>query len=156
MWRLIVALGVGLASLILKDSIDNDEDFEKEVKKRVFVSFSMKDKKYRGYLVDQAKDNRTPFTFVDMSVKKPWSEKVWRQKCRSKIKSCDGLIVLLSKNIWHSSGARWEMKCAKEEGVPVVGMHIFKNDRGAVPPELKGEKIIIWTWDNLYKVIKKF
>ncbi len=65
------------------------------------------------------------------------------------------MIVLLSKNTWYSSGARWEIKSAKEEGIPIIGMHIKKNDKGAIPPELKGKKIIQWSWDNLAAIIKK-
>ena len=114
MWRLIIAAGVGVAAFLIKAF--NEEDSQIERKKRIFISFAIEDEKYRNYLVSQAKNERTPFTFIDMSVKKPWDEKVWQRKCRSKIKSCDGLIVLLSKNIWHSSGARWEIKCAREEG----------------------------------------
>lgn len=34
-------------------------------------------------------------------------------------------------------------------------MHVKKNDKGAIPPELKGKKIIEWTWDNLEKTINK-
>lgn len=64
------------------------------------------------------------------------------------------MIVLLSKNIWHSEGARWEIKCAREEGLRVIGMHIKKNDKGAVPPELKGCRIIEWSWRNLEKILK--
>jgi MTH538 TIR-like domain (DUF1863). len=110
MWRLIVAVGVGIVSLLVKDAIENEGEFEEEGKKRVFISFAMEDIEYRGHLVSQAKSERTPFTLIDMSEKEPWKEKVWQQRSRSKIKSCDGLIVLLSKNIWHSSGARWEIK----------------------------------------------
>jgi hypothetical protein len=64
------------------------------------------------------------------------------------------MIVLLSKNTLHSKGARWEIKCAREEGVQVIGMHIKKNDKGAVPPELKGCRIIEWSWKNLEKILK--
>lgn len=90
-----------------------------------------------------------------MSVKQPWSEGEWKKHCRTKIKRCDGMIVLLSKNTWYSSGSRWEIKCAKEEGIPVIGMHVKKNDKGAIPPELKGKRIIEWTWDNLEKSLNK-
>lgn len=53
------------------------------------------------------------------------------------------MIVLLSKNTWHTGGARWEMKCAIEEKKQFieVGMHIKKNDKGAIPTELKGKKL---------------
>jgi len=33
-----------------------------EDKKRVFISFAIEDKKYRDYLVEQAKSDRSPFT----------------------------------------------------------------------------------------------
>lgn len=153
MWPVIV--GVGAVALILKTLFEDEKESNREAKKRIFISFAIEDEQYRDFLVGQAKNERSPFTFVDMSVKQPWNEKIWKQKCRTKIKSCDGMIVLLSKNTWHSSGTRWEIACAKEEGIPVIGMHIKKNDQGAIPPELKGKKIINWTWENLAKEIKK-
>lgn len=148
MWPLI--LGAGAALLL-------NELFEEKPKsnKRIFISFAIEDAKYRDHFVAQAKKENSPFSFVDMSVKKPWNEKIWKQKCRSKIKSCDGVIVLLSKNTYHSKGTRWEIKCATQENITVVGMHIQKKHQGAIPPELKGKKIIIWTWENLEKVIRK-
>jgi nucleoside 2-deoxyribosyltransferase len=153
MWPVII--GAGAVALLLKSLFGNEEDTSREIKKRIFISFAIEDEQYRDYLVKQAKSERSPFTFVDMSVKQPWEEKIWKQKCRSKIKSCDGMIVLLSKNTWHSSGARWEIKCAMEEGLPVIGMHIKKNNQGAIPPELRSKKVITWSWDNLAKVIKR-
>jgi hypothetical protein len=148
-----ILIGAGLGALLLKALFDG-EDEEQEPKK-IFVSFAIEDSKYRDFLVAQAKNEKTPFSFIDMSVKQPWNENEWKRKCRTKIKSCDGMIVLLSKKTWHSGGSRWEIKCANEEGIPVIGMHIKKNDKGAIPPELEGSRIIEWSWDNLSKSIKK-
>lgn len=117
--------------------------------KRIFISFAMKDAQYRDHLVTQAKGKLSPFEFLDMSVKKAYPQREWKERCRTKIKRSDGVIVLLSKNSWHSSGLRWEVKCAKDEGKPLLGMHIHKNAKGAVPPELKGKKIVLWSWSNL-------
>ena len=122
-------------------------------RKHVFISFSIEDRKYRDWLVKQAGLERSPFDFVDRSVKNPWKTE-WKSKCRSKIKRCDCLIILLSKNTWHSSGVRWEIKCAHEERIPVIGMHIKKRNKGAIPFELKGCKIIEWSWNNLKEVLK--
>ncbi len=151
MWPVILGAG---AIAILAKALFEEDDVQVE-KKRIFISFAIEDEKYRDFLVKQAKLDKSPFTFTDMSVKQPWSEAEWKKRCRTKIKRCDGMIVLLSKNTWHSSGARWEIKCAIEQGVPVIGMHVKKNDKGAIPPELKGKKIIEWTWDNLEKTINK-
>lgn len=164
MWPLI--LGVSIAALLKEAFSEEDERPNRKrnkrriisngSKKKVFVSFAVEDKKYRDFLVAQAKNERSPFTFVDMSVKEPWEQEVWKTKCREKIRQCDGMIVLLSKKTWHSSGARWEIKCAREERVPVIGMHIKKGQKGAKPPELNGKRIIEWSWDNLDESINKF
>jgi len=163
MWPLIV---LGLGALIVNAFSEEDEKYKRkstkrrtsssESKKKIFVSFAIEDKKYRDFLVSQAKNERTPFSFVDMSAKEPWEQEVWKDKCRAKIKKCDGMIMLLSKNTWHAGGARWEVKCAREEKVPVIGMHIKKGDKGAKPPELNGKKVIDWSWDNLDESINKF
>ncbi len=153
MWPILI--GAGLVALIAKAFSEEDEKSIDNAKKKIFISFAIEDETYRDYLVQQAKNERSPFSFVDMSVKKPWSEDEWKKRCRTKIKRCDGMIVMLSKNTFHSSGVRWEIKCAKEEGIPVIGMHIKKNNKGAIPPELKGIPVIDWTWDNLSKSLNE-
>jgi len=65
-------------------------------KKRVFVAFAIKDKTSKIFFTGMAKNARVPYEFVDMSVKEPWSSQ-WKTKCRTKIKGCHGMIVLVSK-----------------------------------------------------------
>ncbi len=121
--------------------------------KRVFVSFAVPEDTYaRDFLRGQAKDKRSPIEFTDMSVKQPWSNS-WKTQCRSKIKGCDGVIALLSKSTSKAEGARWEMKCAIEEDILIIGVHIHQDNKGAVPPELKGKKVINWTWDGIANFI---
>ena len=163
MWKLLAVLGIAVLAAELFSG-EEDKPEKKSVRRnpinnnknlKVFISFPIEDKKYRNFLVSQAKNNRSPFSFVDMSVKEPW-ESMWKKKCRQQIQQCDGMIALLSKNTWHSAGSRWEIKCATEEGVPVVGMHVKKDDKGAKPPELNGKKVIEWSWENLDNSIKNF
>ena len=123
-------------------------------KKKIFISFAIEDADYRDHLMRQAKLKHSPFEFIDMSVKKKWREEEWRVKCRAKIRRCDGAIALLSKNTYNAYGARWEMKCCNEEGIKLIGMHIRKNDKGSTPIELRRNKIVIWTWNNLENFIK--
>ena len=87
MWPVIIGTGAVAVALLLKALFEDEEDSGKEVKKRIFISFAIEDEQYRNFLVAQAKNERSPFTFVDMSVKQPWDEKNWKQKCRTKIKS---------------------------------------------------------------------
>ena len=120
--------------------------------KRVFISFAIEDKYAKEYLVGQAKNDKSPFEFVDMSVKEPW-DSAWKTRCRERIKGCDGTIALLSKKTWNADGAKWEMQCAVEERIPLIGVHIQKDDKGAIPSELQGKKVIEWTWDGIKNFI---
>jgi hypothetical protein len=129
------------------------KDDKIEIRKRVFISFAIEDIEYRDHLVRQARDKRSPFDFVDMSVKKKWRESEWQKRCRTKIKRCHGMIALLSKNTHKAGGARWEIKCAREEGVSVAGMYIFKNEKCSIPLELRGKRVMEWSWNNLEKFI---
>ena len=104
-------------------------------------------------LVGQAKKEESPFEFVDMSVKEPWDEK-WKTNCRTRIKGCDGVIALVSKNTHKAEGALWEVSCAKEEKVPVRGIYCTTEDRPAtLPTEFSGVRVVSWTWDNIASFI---
>ena len=121
--------------------------------KRIFISFAIEDKNYRDLLVGQAKNANSPFEFVDMSVKEPWATD-WKERCRSKIKSCHGVIALLSRDTPRASGALWEMECADEENIPMIGVYVSDNDRPATQiTELIGHRIITWTWDGIRNFI---
>lgn len=132
-----------------------EEKPKEKVRKKIFISFAIEDIAYRDHLVKQSTNKRTPFDFIDMSVKEEWNQKEWKNKCRILIKSCDGVIALLSKNTHKAGGARWEMKCADEENVKIVGMHIYKKKKGAIPRELDEKEVMEWSWENLEKFINK-
>lgn len=119
---------------------------------RIFISFAAEDATYRDLLKGQARNEMSPFDFIDMSVKEPWDEK-WKTNCRTKIKGCDGVIALLSKKTYNADGARWEMNCANEEKMPMIGVHIHEDDKGAIPPELMGKRVIEWTWPGIASFI---
>lgn len=120
--------------------------------KRIFISFAIEDSYLRDFLVQQAKDNRSPFEFIDMSVKEPFDDS-WKSRCRARIKSCNGVIALISKHTRFADGAKWEMNCANEEEVPMIGIHMHKDDKGEIPPQLDGHKVIEWSWDGIANFI---
>jgi hypothetical protein len=115
---------------------------------RIFTSFAIEDAWARTMLVGQARLRESPFEFVDMSVKEAWSDR-WKTRCRTKIRGCDGVIALISRNTMRAEGALWEMKCANEEGIPMIGMHIRSDDKGPIPAALIGKRVIEWTWPGI-------
>jgi hypothetical protein len=123
--------------------------------KRVFISFAIEDKNIRTLLSGQSRHEKTPFEFIDMSVKKPW-DKAWKTQCREKIKKCHGMIVLVTKNTKNADGVHWEIKCAKEEGLPIMAMYANSDDKKhELPKELKDLRIQKWSWPNINKFIDK-
>lgn len=121
---------------------------------RIFISFAKEDIRFRDFFVAQARNGRTPFKLVDMSVQEPFDSR-WKTRCRERIKECDGFIALLSKKTHRATGARWEMQCAYEEGLPILAVHIYANAKGAIPPELEGCRVIEWRWHSIAKFIDK-
>jgi hypothetical protein len=122
-------------------------------RKSVFIAFAIEDKFARDNLVYQAEhQDNTPFDFTDMSVQKPW-ESQWKTNCRAKIKSCDGVIAFISRNTPKAEGACWEIKCAKEEGIPIKGFWVYKDDPCCKPDELGTTSVVYWTWENITNFI---
>ncbi len=124
-------------------------------KKKVFISFAVEDRDIRDLMAGQSRNNKTPFEFVDRSVKIPY-ENAWKTQCRERIMACHGVIVLVSENIYKAEGLHWEIKCAKEEGIPVRAIYARKNSHGCkIPDVLKGHHVYKWTWDNINNFVNE-
>ena len=123
---------------------------------RVFVSFAAEDVRYRNFLTAQCLNSECPFDFEDMSLQEPFDDK-WKTRCRKKIASCHGFIVLLSNHTWRAKGARWEIACAREElgREKMLGIHIHADDKRAIPPELGSVRVVEWHWDTIHRFIQR-
>ncbi|RZO61679.1 MAG: TIR domain-containing protein [Sandaracinaceae bacterium] len=115
-------------------------------KKRVFIAFAKEDERFRNLLKGQSLNEKTPFEFIDMSVKEAY-ESAWKTKVQTRIRGSHGVLVLLSKHTLNAEGQLWEIKCALDESKPIVGMFVDKNDL-TVPRLLRdaGVKCIDWSW----------
>lgn len=119
--------------------------------KRIFVAFAVEDKNYRDLLKGQSLNTGSPFEYTDMSVKEPWSRE-WKTRCRTRIKGCDGVLALLSRNSLSADGQKWEIQCAREEEIPLTGVYIHSDDK-STPPEMNGVRKIRWTWEGIANFI---
>jgi hypothetical protein len=120
-------------------------------KKTVFVAFAIEDESQRNLLKGQSLHTKTPFEFIDMSVKEPYDEG-WKMKVRARIKRSNGVIALVSKNSLTSSGQKWEIKCAREENILVKGLRAYSDDATTLP----GITTVAWTWANVEAIIDSF
>lgn len=121
---------------------------------RIFTSFAIEDANLRTLLVGQGRNEKTPFEFVDMSVKEPW-DSAWKTNCRTKIKGCDGVIGIITNNTPKATGQLWELQCAYDEGIPVLLIYGNDDRPSNLPDPVKGRRINLWTWDNISAFLDK-
>ena len=113
-------------------------------KKVVFVAFAIEDERQRDFLKGQSLHPRQPFEFIDMSVKEPYDSN-WKERVATRIRRSHGVIVLVSKNSLVSSGQKWEIQCAKDEGKRIKGIWAYKDDRTTI----SGVSTATWTDTNI-------
>lgn len=117
-------------------------------KKVVFVAFAIEDKSQRNLLKGQSLNTKSPFEYIDMSVKDAYDTE-WKDRVRTRIRRSDGVIALVSKNSLTSSGQKWEIACAKEEKKKLRGIWAYTDDR----TDLTGVNTVAWTWAAIEKFI---
>ncbi|HYB98946.1 MAG TPA: TIR domain-containing protein [Candidatus Limnocylindrales bacterium] len=113
-------------------------------KKVLFVAFAIEDERQRDFLKGQSLNTKSPFEYIDMSVKEPYSSE-WKDRVCTRIRRSHGVIALVSKNSLTSSGQKWEIACAREEKKRVLGIWAYTDDR----TNLEGVRTVVWTWDAI-------
>jgi hypothetical protein len=116
--------------------------------KVIFVAFAIEDAHQRDLLKGQSLHPRQPFSFTDMSVKEPYNTE-WKVKVRTRIRRSHGVIALVSENSLKSTGQQWEIRCAKEEKKPTLGIWAYSDDR----TNIVGLRTVIWSDTNISNFI---
>ncbi|MES2415202.1 MAG: TIR domain-containing protein [Pseudomonadota bacterium] len=117
-------------------------------KKTVFIAFPIEEENMRDLFTGQRVHPRTPFEFIDMSVKEAYDSD-WKTKVQTRIRRSHGVIALLSRHSANSVGQKWEIECAHAERLPVIGVHLYKEDQTTLP----GIRVIPWTWEGIANFI---
>jgi hypothetical protein len=117
-------------------------------KKTVFVAFAIEDKRQRDLLKGQSLNTHSPFEYIDMSVKDAYDQE-WKRRVRTRVKRSDGVIALVSRNSLTSSGQKWEVSCAREEGKRLLGVWAYSDDR----TDIVGIRTVVWRWESIAKFI---
>lgn len=115
--------------------------------KIIFIAFAQEDEAARNLFTGQRLHTRTPFAFVDMSVKQPYLSE-WKDRVRTRVRRSDGVIALISSHTPRATGQLWEISCSIEEGKPLLGLWI--EDGYRTKPSIMGvAPVKAWTWDNV-------
>ena len=117
-------------------------------KKVLFIAFAIEDETQRNFLKGQSLHPRVPFEFIDMSVKQAY-DKDWQDRVRTRIRRSDGVIVLVSNNSLTSTGQKWEIHCARNEGKKILGIWAYSDDR----TNIVGVNTKVWSDANIIDFI---
>lgn len=118
--------------------------------KIIFIAFAIEDESQRNLFTGQSVHPKTPFEFIDMSVREAY-ETGWKEKVRTRIRRSHGVIVLVSKNSLTSEGQAWEISCAKEEKKPILAIKAFKTDNTSIA----GLSSLDWEWKTIADFIDR-
>ncbi len=119
---------------------------------RIYLIYAAEDHRFADRLLSQARASGRAVEFDRMLLKQPWVAK-WKGQCRNLIRMSDGAMVLIGKKTHAADGVRWELECVRECGVPALGVHIDKYDKGGVPDELCSSPVIDWDWAAISRFI---
>lgn len=119
----------------------------------VFISFDYDhDNDLKVLLVGQAKNDDSPFSISDWSIKEESDD--WKEKARTRIKRVDQVIVMCGKYTDTATGVNAEIEIARDESKPYF-LLAGRADGGNKKPTaaLSTDKMYEWTWDNLKTLI---
>jgi hypothetical protein len=122
---------------------------------RVYVIFAPEDQIAYNRLNDQARKSKVDVAFSLMQPKLPWVP-LWKGQCRTKIRECNGAVLLISKPTKDSPGLSYEIACAREAEIPILGVHVDKFNKGALPDGLGDSPVIDWNWPEIETFLQSF
>lgn len=119
----------------------------------VFISFDYDhDEDLKILLVGQSKNDDSPFSIADWSIKEDSAD--WKDKARTRIKRVDQVIVICGKYTHTATGVNAEIEIARDEDKPyflLAGRADGENNKPTAA--LDTDKMYNWTWPNLKTLI---
>lgn len=121
---------------------------------RLFTSFDFDhDDGVRVLLVGQSRLADSPFEFADWSVKEHITGD-WKEKVRARIRVVDQVLVLCGRYTHTATGVAAELAIAQEERKPYFLLKGYADYDCTRPTTARStDKIYLWTWDNLKRLI---
>ncbi len=124
---------------------------------RLFVACAPQDAKFSELIGAKARADRLPLVLAGFGEGRV-DEIGWQLECRRRIRSARALVVLISPHTSGSPRALWQVRCARELGLPVVGITVsFEDEIEGGRGEVVGmESIVGWKWKTIAAMLMRF
>lgn len=120
---------------------------------RVYVSYDYDhDNDLKNLLVGQARNDDSPFSVSDWSIKEETTN--WKENARKRIRAVDQVVVICGQYTDTATGVGVEVTIAQEEKISYF-LLVGRSDKTCEKPTTAkvDDKMYKWTWDNLKKLI---
>jgi len=121
-------------------------------KTNIFVSFAPEDKKDGMMLSDQCRNPFSTFAVIGVS-EEPQGRDNWESQTRERIKQARIVVMMIGKNTAQAANVIWEVKTAREEAIPILGVYIDKAYEENVPATFGSGPVVEWNWEHVYNTI---
>lgn len=119
---------------------------------KIYVSFAPEDKKEGTTLGDQCRNPFSTFDIIGGSEEGQGNEN-WETQTRERIKQARVVLMFIGKNTANAANVVWEIKVAREAGIPVLGVFANKEYQESVPETFGSGPVIEWNWEHVYNTI---
>lgn len=119
----------------------------------VFISFDYDhDAALKGFLVGQAKNENSPFSIQDWSIKR--ETRRWKVDARKRIQRSKVVIAICGRYTSNAAGVTAEIQIARDVGVRYALLRGYKEGKVERPAGTSwfSDEMHDWTWDNLVKL----
>ena len=107
-----------------------------EEKKKVFISYSMRNKAQVELLRYQAESEDFDVEFVDTSLKRPVKGRSWKPTVAYEIQNSDAVICMVGDDTHSRAAVSWEVNYAYQHDIPVIPVRIHKDHTTRMPKEI--------------------
>jgi hypothetical protein len=121
-------------------------------KTKLFVSFAPEDKKEGNMLGEQCRNPFSTFEVIGGS-EEGQGNGDWETQTRERMKQARVVLMIVGKNTAKAANVIWEIKVAREEGIPVIGVYVDKAYQESLPETFGSGPVIEWNWEYVYNTI---
>jgi hypothetical protein len=123
----------------------------------VFIACAPPDIKYAELIMARTRSDQLPLRLA-MFGEGRFTDADWQLECRRRITSASAVLVLMSCHTRRSPRALWQMRCARDHGVPVVGLTVMPIDEGPEPGDapVEAQTLIGWRWKTIVATLMQF
>lgn len=117
---------------------------------RMFLACAPQDLKFAELITARARADQLPIAFDTLGEGRT-DEIGWQLECSRRIRGARVIVVLVSPHTRGSARVKWQVQCARELGLAVLGITVGFGDEAESEGEalVSGGPVVGWKWKTI-------